>query len=145
MIDLSCQLSISELVQASSKCQSEAKCEAIDMKVSFYSHANKTRLHKKGFAPSLVLKVSFGNLEMTYCSASNSINRCCTHSLGGCFLSSLQSHLPKMPSLNFTDCVPDQHEHSTCIYSDARHNECRPLTSSEGSISAALSVWGFIS
>ena len=49
MIDLSCQLPISELVQASSKFQSEAKCEAIDMKASFYSHANKTRLHKKGF------------------------------------------------------------------------------------------------
>ena len=29
------------------------------------------------------------------CSASNGINRCCTHSLSGCFLSSLQSHLPK--------------------------------------------------
>ena len=106
MIDLSCQLPISELVQASSKFQSEAKCEAIDMKVSFYSHANKTRLHKKGFAPSLVLKVSFGNLEMTYCSASNGINRCCTHSLGGCFLSSLQSHLPKNAFSQFYGLCP---------------------------------------
>ena len=36
--------------------QSEAKCEAIDGKVLFYSHANKP-FHKKGFALSLVLKV----------------------------------------------------------------------------------------
>ena len=31
--------------------------EAIDMKMSFYSHANETHLHKKDFALSLVLKV----------------------------------------------------------------------------------------
>ena len=38
---------------------SEAKCEAIviDMKIIFYSHANKTYFHKKGFALSLILKV----------------------------------------------------------------------------------------
>ena len=35
--------------------QSEAKCEAIDMKTTFNSHANKTHFHKKGFALSLVL------------------------------------------------------------------------------------------
>ena len=34
--------------------QSEAKCEAIDMKMICYSHTLK---HKKGFALSLVLKV----------------------------------------------------------------------------------------
>ena len=39
--------------------QSEAKCEAIDMKMSFYSHANRTHFHNKGFALSLVLKVRF--------------------------------------------------------------------------------------
>ena len=33
--------------------QSEAKCEAIDMKMSFYSHANKTHFHKKSFPLSL--------------------------------------------------------------------------------------------
>ena len=27
--------------------ESEAKCRAIDMKVIFYSHANKTHFHKK--------------------------------------------------------------------------------------------------
>ena len=37
--------------------QSEAKCEAIDMKMIFYSHANKTYFHHRGFAVSLVLKV----------------------------------------------------------------------------------------
>ena len=37
--------------------QSEAKCEAIDMKMIFYSHVNKTYFYHKGFAVSLVLKV----------------------------------------------------------------------------------------
>ena len=36
--------------------QSEAKCEAIDMKMSFYFHAHKTNFHKKGFVLSFVLK-----------------------------------------------------------------------------------------
>ena len=39
--------------------QSEAKCQAIDMKMSFNYDANKTHFHNKGFAPSLVLKVRF--------------------------------------------------------------------------------------
>ena len=37
--------------------QSEAKYKAIDMKMSFYSHANKTNFLDKGFVPSLVLEV----------------------------------------------------------------------------------------
>ena len=37
--------------------QSEAKCEAIDMKMIFYSHANKTRFHKNDLALRLVFKV----------------------------------------------------------------------------------------
>ena len=37
--------------------QSEAKCEAIDMKRIFNYPANKTHFHNKGFAPSLVSKV----------------------------------------------------------------------------------------
>ena len=37
--------------------QRKAKCEAIDMKMNFYSHANKTHFHNKGFVLSLVLKV----------------------------------------------------------------------------------------
>ena len=36
--------------------QSEAKCEAIDMKAIFYYHASKTHFHKKVFVLSLVLK-----------------------------------------------------------------------------------------
>ena len=43
------KLAISEL-------QSEAKCEAIDMKMN-YSRANKTHFHKKVFALSFVLKI----------------------------------------------------------------------------------------
>ena len=37
--------------------RSKAKCDAIDMKMPFHSHANETRFHKKVFALSLVLKV----------------------------------------------------------------------------------------
>ena len=29
--------------------QSEARCKAIDMKMTYYSHANKTHFHHKGF------------------------------------------------------------------------------------------------
>ena len=39
--------------------QSEAKCEAIYMKMSSYSHANKIHFFKKGFALSLVWKWEF--------------------------------------------------------------------------------------
>ena len=39
--------------------QSKAKCEAIDLKMIFYSHANRTHFHNKGFALRLVLNVSF--------------------------------------------------------------------------------------
>ena len=48
--------------------QSEAKYEAIDVKMVFNSDADKTHFHKKGFAPSLVLKVRvFGTgSEMAY-------------------------------------------------------------------------------
>ena len=37
--------------------RSEAKSKAIDMKMNFYSHVNKTHFYKKGFALSLALKV----------------------------------------------------------------------------------------
>ena len=39
--------------------QSEVKCEAIDMKMIFNYHGNKTHFHNRGFALSLVLKVRF--------------------------------------------------------------------------------------
>ena len=39
--------------------QSEARREAIDMETIFHYDANKTHLHNKGFAGSLVLKVRF--------------------------------------------------------------------------------------
>ena len=50
--------------------QREAKCDAIDMKMIFHSYANKTHLHKKGFALSLVLKVrvlQLGNGILSLC------------------------------------------------------------------------------
>ena len=48
--------------------QSEANCEAIDLKMSFYSHANETHLHKKDFALSLVPKVRvFGAQKWPLC------------------------------------------------------------------------------
>ena len=50
--------SISELLQAFVSRQSEAICEAIDMKMFFYSHANQTPFHKRGFALSLILKMN---------------------------------------------------------------------------------------
>ena len=43
--------------------QSEAKCETIDMKMSFHSHANKTLSNEKGFTLSIALKVRiFGTI-----------------------------------------------------------------------------------
>ena len=38
--------------------QNEGRCSAFDMEVIFHSHENKTRFHKKGCAPSLILKVT---------------------------------------------------------------------------------------
>ena len=49
--------------------QSEARCEAIDVKMIYYiySHANKTPFHKKGFALTLVLKVRiFGTRKFSW-------------------------------------------------------------------------------
>ena len=37
--------------------QNESRCSAFDMEIIFHSHANKTHFHKKGCAPSLILKV----------------------------------------------------------------------------------------
>ena len=37
--------------------QNEGGCLAFDMDIIFHSHANKTRFHKKGCAPGLILKV----------------------------------------------------------------------------------------
>ena len=47
--------------------QSEAKYEAIDMKLIFNYDANKTHFHNKGFALSLVLQSEISwNSEMAY-------------------------------------------------------------------------------
>ena len=47
--------------------QNEGRCSAFDMEIIFHSHANKTHFHKKGRAPSLILKVIvFWNLEVAY-------------------------------------------------------------------------------
>ena len=37
--------------------QKEGRCWAFDMEIIFHSRANKTHFHKKGCAPSLILKV----------------------------------------------------------------------------------------
>ena len=37
--------------------QNEVNCSAFDLKMIFYSHANKTHFHKKGFPLGLILKV----------------------------------------------------------------------------------------
>ena len=37
--------------------QNEGRCSAFDMEIIFRSHANRTHFHKKGWAPSLILKV----------------------------------------------------------------------------------------
>ena len=37
--------------------QNEGRCSAFDMEIIFHSHANKTHFHRKGCAPSLILKV----------------------------------------------------------------------------------------
>ena len=37
--------------------QNEGRCSAFDMEIIFHSHANKTHFHKKGCAPSIILKV----------------------------------------------------------------------------------------
>ena len=37
--------------------QNEGRCSAFDMEIIFHSYANKTHFYKKGFAPSVILKV----------------------------------------------------------------------------------------
>ena len=57
--------------------QSEAKCEAIDMKTNFYSQANKTHFHNKGFVLSLVLKVAvFGTWKWPISTRKTTISIC---------------------------------------------------------------------
>ena len=41
----------------------------------FHSHGNKTHFHKKGCAPSLILKVGFWNSEAAYYRAFHLQNR----------------------------------------------------------------------
>ena len=36
--------------------QNDGRCSAFDIEIIFHSHANKTHFHKKGCAPSLILK-----------------------------------------------------------------------------------------
>ena len=40
--------------------QNKGRCSALDMEIIFHSHANKSHFHKKGCAPSLILKVRVG-------------------------------------------------------------------------------------
>ena len=59
--------------------QSEAKCEAIDMKMIFNYDANKTHFHNKGFALSLVLKVRFFGTRKWPIRLQNSLSFSCEH------------------------------------------------------------------
>ena len=48
--------------------QNEGRCSAFDMETIFHSHPNKTHFHKKGCAPSLLLKVRvFGTRKWPIC------------------------------------------------------------------------------
>ena len=50
--------------------QNEGRCSAFDMEIIFHSHANKTHFHKKGCAPSLILKARvFGTRKWPSASA----------------------------------------------------------------------------
>ena len=46
-------------------CQSEAKCYAIDMKLTFYSRVNKSNIHKKDFAREKRGILELGNGQLT--------------------------------------------------------------------------------
>ena len=46
--------------------QNEGRCSAFHVEIIFHSHANKTHFHKKGCAPSLILKVGFLDSEVAY-------------------------------------------------------------------------------
>ena len=60
---------------SSSLCLSEAKCEAIDIKMIFYSHANKTHVHNKCFVLNLVLKVGvFGTWKWSFLTRKTTIS-----------------------------------------------------------------------
>ena len=48
-----------------SLCQSEAKCYFIDMKLTFYSHVNKSHFHKKDFAREKRGILELGNGQLT--------------------------------------------------------------------------------
>ena len=53
--------------------QNEGRCSAFDMEIIFHSHANNTHFHKKGCAPSLILKVRvFGTRKWPICLELNS-------------------------------------------------------------------------
>ena len=63
---MSAKIRLEQATSKKSRFQSEAKCEAIDMKMIFNYDVNKTLLHNKGFALSLVESESFWNSEMAY-------------------------------------------------------------------------------
>ena len=62
--------------------QNEGRCSAFDMKIIFNSHANKTHFHKKGCAPSLILKMRvFGTPEWPITSQINAFIAVCPNDL----------------------------------------------------------------
>ena len=54
-------------------------CKAIDMKMFFFSHGNRTHFHNKGFAHSLVLKVRvFGTQNAPFKTSGSHLARLCS-------------------------------------------------------------------
>ena len=51
--------------------QIEGRCSAFDMEIIFHSHSNKTHFHKKGCAPSLILKVTVFGTHPEYSYTAN--------------------------------------------------------------------------
>ena len=96
--------------------QNEGRCSAFDMEIIFHSHANKTHFHKKGCAPSLILKVRvFGPRKWPILLVFHLVSRNWWYFLwfqsNSWFQAIYKHHLRKLPKfiveLNFvTQCRP---------------------------------------
>ena len=84
--------------------QNEGRCSVFDIEIIFLSHTNKTHFHKKGCAPSLILKVRVSETRkwpILVCPSFGSINSTCAQRY--CY--QLDSHLG-VPSGNGLGAVP---------------------------------------
>ena len=61
--------------------QNEGRCSAFDTEIIFYSDTNKTHFHRKGCAPSLILKVRvFGTRKCPIHARATDVYRLYLHS-----------------------------------------------------------------